>query len=128
MSHSADEFSLLLHLPEVQHLRVDRYVSQASKNKVWFIYVWFGVCSICSHKGTLPVRQRSTAAAEMVVSRLQITERTQAELTELMVLASAVLAVMTELPVSSTACRAFRITVLLPMWVTLLMGTTQCLQ
>ncbi len=45
-----------------------------------------------------------------------------------MVLASTVLAVMTELPVSSTACRALMRTVLLPTRVTLVMGTTQCLQ
>ena len=48
--------------------------------------------------------------------------------TELIVLASTVLAVITELPVSSTACRALMKTVLLPTKVTLVMGTTQCLR
>ena len=43
-------------------------------------------------------------------------------------LASCVLAVMTELPVSSTACMAVMDTVLLPIRVRLLSGTTQCLR
>lgn len=45
-----------------------------------------------------------------------------------MVSASTVLAVITELPVSSTACCAVTMTLLLPILVILLMGTTQCLR
>ena len=66
--------------------------------------------------------------SEAVRRGLQCMTQFGAERTELRVLASTVLAVMTELPVSSTACRALMRTVLLPTKVALLMGTTQCLR
>ena len=100
------------------------HISLAVKHKI----VVCCVRTVHPDSRALAVVIGGTAAAGMIVSSLQVTRETQVELTEFMVLASAVLAVITELPVSSTACRAFRITVLLPMWVTLLMGTTQCLQ
>ena len=74
-------------------------------------------------------RQQLQQSCLCIISSRGLQRTTQPrELTEFIVLASTVLAVMTELPVSSTACRALTRTVLLPTRVTLLMGTTQCLR